>query len=167
MNKLFGIGLSIIALPFACGVPNASPTIEATLSDSLVGTWRVIAQLPEPSPSAEPPRPRGSEPRGYLVYDQTGHVLWQVLRRGAADSLRVRSWAEVPDSILKPLLAGFQAYFGTYAVDESARLVTHRLEGEFLPRAGQIEVATPFRLRGDTLTLGADSLERWVFVRVR
>ena len=109
----------------------------------------------------------GSKPRGYLVYDATGHVFLQVQDAGA-DSLRQRSWQQAPDSILTRLLSGFRAYFGTYAVDSSALMVTHRIEGEFLPQGrGTVEVATPFRLLGDSLTLGADSLEQWHFVRVR
>ena len=105
--------------------------------------------------------------QGYLVYDPTGHVFAQLARRGAADSLSLRRWYELPDSLLRNLVGGFRAYFGTYQVDIAARMVTHRIEGEFLPRRGQDEVATPFRLSADTLTLGADSTERWIFVRVR
>jgi hypothetical protein len=101
------------------------------------------------------------------VYDATGHVLWQVQGADARDSLLVRRWPDVPDSILRLMLRGFHAYFGTYTVDSLARVVTHRIEGEFLPRSGSVEVATPFRITGDTLRLGSDSSEHWVFVRVR
>lgn len=150
---------------FALGACQASGDQQAreVVADSLVGTWRVIAHVPPSSSDPAPARPV----RGYLVYDPTGHVFVQVMQRGAADSLTVRRWYDVPDSILRTMVDGFRAYFGTYQVDYASRVVTHRIEGEFLPRAGQAEVATPFGLRGDTLTLGADSLERWVFVRIR
>jgi hypothetical protein len=83
-----------------------------------------------------------------------------------ADSVK-SLWRDVPDSVLKRLLHGFQGYFGTYTVDSVAQLVIHRIEGELLPRFGSVEVATPYQLRGDSLILGADSLEQWHFVRVR
>jgi len=101
-----------------------------------------------------------------LVYDQTGHVFLQVQDIAAADSVK-SGWRGAPDSVLKKILRGFQAYFGTYAVDSVGQLVTHRIEGELLPRFGTVEVATPFRLWGDSLILGVDSLEQWHFVRVR
>ena len=59
------------------------------------------------------------------------------------------------------------AYFGTYSVDSAAQLVTQRIEGELLSRLGSVEVATPYRLHGDSLILGTDSLEQWIFVRVQ
>lgn len=149
-------------LQSACSNSRDRPAPAAAL-DSLVGTWRVITHVqPNVSDSSA-----ASPLRGYVVYDATGHVFVQVLQRSAADSLTVRRWYELPDSILKKMVHGFRAYFGTYQVDRAAQLITHRIEGEFLPRAGQAEVATPYELRGDTLKLGADSSERWIFVRVR
>ena len=100
------------------------------------------------------------------MYDATGHVFLQVQDAGTSDSVRSR-WRGAPDSVLKKVLHGFQAYFGTYMVDSISQMVTHRIEGELLPRFGTVEVATPFRLRGDSLILGADSLEQWLFVRIR
>jgi hypothetical protein len=155
--------LAFLALPGACTAPGDQQAPVVVVADSLVGTWRVIAHL---QPSGNDGSPSNVF-RGYLVYDRTGHVFVQLMRRGAADSLSVRRWFDMPDSILKGMVGGFRAYFGTYRVDDAARMVTHRIEGEFLPRRGEAEVATPFGLRGDTLTLGADSSERWLFVRVR
>ena len=154
--------VAVFLLQSACSSSRDRPVPAAAL-DSLVGTWRIIGHVqPNVSDSSA-----ASPWRGYVVYDATGHVFVQVMQRSAADSLTVRRWYELPDSILKEMVRGFRAYFGTYRVDQAAQLVTHHIEGEFLPRAGQAEVATPYRVRGDTLKLGADSAERWVFVRVR
>lgn len=59
------------------------------------------------------------------------------------------------------------AYFGTYRADYSAGRVVHHIEAEIPPNAGETEVATPFRVRGDTLTLGPDSATHWTFIRVK
>ena len=83
-----------------------------------------------------------------------------------SDSLRLRDWYGEGLELTR-ILRSFRAYFGTFSIDTIAGLVTHRIEGEMLPQRGPIEVATPFRIRGDSLVLGADSLERWLFVRVR
>ena len=159
-------GVIILALACACGDNDGSVPVPTAI-DSLIGTWRVAGHTLPAARDNSLAFPFGTRPRGYLVYDATGHVFFQVQRTGVADSLRNRPWRDAPDSVLKEVLEGFQAYFGTYAVDASARIVTHRIEGEFLPRLGQTELATPFRFRPDSLILGTDSLERWIFVRVR
>ena len=156
------LSLAAFFLPSAC-TTSADRQVTVPVADSLIGTWRAIAHVQPSRSDSSPTHPV----LGYVVYDQTGHVFVQVMERGAADSLSVRLWYDVPDSILKSMVRGFRAYFGTYQVDAAARMVTHRIEGEFLPRVGHTEVATPFGLKVDTLTLGADSSDRWVFVRVR
>ena len=161
---MFRISFLTAAIGLAC--VGESTVIEQAPVASLVGTWRIVRHS-APAGSDSTSLQLGSKPRGYLVYDAKGHVFLQVQDAGA-DSLRQRPWREAPDSVLTRLLSGFRAYFGTYTVDSSALMVTHRIEGEFLPEGrGTVEVATPFRLHGDSLTLGADSLEQWHFVRVR
>ena len=147
----------------ACAGSERAPKEQAA---NLVGTWRIQRHTPAAGADDSASLRFGSRPRGYLVYDATGHVFLQVQDVDLADSVKSR-WRGAPDSVLRGLLQGFQAYFGTYAVDSAAQLVTHRIEGELLPRFGTVEVATPYRLRGDSLILGADSLEQWHFVRVR
>jgi hypothetical protein len=143
-----------------------SDSVATVPTATLVGTWRIVRHAPAPGSSDSASLSFGSRPRGYLVYDPTGHVFLQVQDIVHADSVKSR-WRDAPDSVLKGLLHGFQAYFGTYTVDSVEQLVTHRIEGELLPRFGSVEVATPYQLRGDSLILGADSLEQWHFVRVR
>ena len=73
----------------------------------------------------------------------------------------------VPSATLRSLLTGAAAYFGTYQADYSRGRVVHRIEGEVPPNIGTTEIATPFRLRGDSLQLGGDSTRHWIFIRVR
>lgn len=161
MNHGRWLTVAALFLQTACSTAEDRPT-PAVVADTLVGTWRAVAHRQPNSDSL------GSNPvRGYLVYDATGHVFVQVMQRSTADSLSIRRWSDVPDTILRNMVRGFRAYFGTYQVDRAAQLVTHHIEGEFLPGAGQSEVATPYQLRGDTLILGTDSSERWMFVRIR
>ena len=154
--------LAFLLVTSACAKP---PPVERS-AESLVGTWRIVRHSPAVRADSDDALAFGSRPRGYLVYDQTGHVFLQIQDAAGADSVKSR-WRGAQDSVLRKLLLGFQAYFGTYAVDSFAQMVTHHIEGELLPRFGTVEVATPFRLLGDSLILGADSLEQWHFVRVR
>jgi len=76
-------------------------------------------------------------------------------------------WDGADSATLKSLLNSAAAYFGTYQADYANGRVVHRIEGEIPPNLGTTEVATPFRLYGDSLQLGRDSSTHWVFVRVR
>ena len=72
-----------------------------------------------------------------------------------------------PAADLLLLMDGYAAFFCTYVVDTLARTVTHHVEGELPIKRGQYEVATPFRVNGDSLVLGVDSVRAWWFVRVQ
>ena len=154
--------LCVVAGGGACA---SEKPVQRSQAASLVGTWRIVHHISAVGADSGS-LVFGSRPRGYLVYDATGHVFLQVQDSVKADTVK-SLWREAPDSVLKKVLLGFQAYFGTYVVDSTGQVVTHRIEGELLPRFGSVEVATPFRLSGDSLILGADSLEQWHFVRVR
>jgi hypothetical protein len=141
-------------------------TARSDTSAPIVGTWRAESYVARRSD--EPPRyPLGSTPRAYLVYDATGHVFFQAaVEPQVLDDARGR-WREADSTSLATLLRAGLAYFGTYSVDRVSRRVTHRIEGEFPPSSGTTEVATPYRVVGDTLVLGVDSLTHWRFQRVR
>ena len=109
--------------------------------------------------------PLGDSLRGYLAYDASGHVMFGVVSpRDSAHQLSPRGsdrgW-------MRPrfLPQNFAGFFGTYTIDRVHRSVTHRLEGEHPSGAGTMEIATPYRVVRDTLTIGSDSTTRWLFVR--
>jgi len=98
-------------------VARRSPTSELSARDRLMGSWRQV--------SDEETLPNGSVVRqdeiGLVTYDASGHMSEQVMRRSASD-------VQVPsDSIY--LNNGFDAYFGTYTIDEAKHTITHRVEG--------------------------------------
>ncbi|MBC8090070.1 MAG: lipocalin-like domain-containing protein [Phycisphaerae bacterium] len=142
------------------------PTAAATAADSVRGTWRLLPYPTCPGSDSIAP-PFGRTPVGYLVYEATGHVFWQVMRRSAMDSLQSGMRRGVPDTTLYRLSRAFSAQFGTYSVDINQRTVTHQYEGESVPWGTSFEVATPFRLSADSLFIGRDTLTWLRFIRVR
>jgi len=50
-------------------------------------------------------------------------------------------------------LNGYDAYFGTYSVDENAHTITHHLEGALVESDVGKELVRGFQMSGDTLTL--------------
>jgi hypothetical protein len=151
----------------ACGRDRPSREVSGAGRPSLVGTWRA-ADFTNPSGRDSTARhPLGRPPRAYLVYDATGHVFFQMVNGVfATPELRGR-WAQADSATLRALLGGAAAYFGTYDADYESGRVIHHIEGEIPPNLGTSEVATPFRLRGDSLQLGHDSTVHWLFLRAR
>lgn len=134
---------------------------------SLQGTWRVVSYTARSTTDSGVATPFGPTPRGYLEYTRTGHVLFQVLRPSAIDSIAHAVAQDAPPETFVVLRDVYDGYFGTYRVDTVAGRVTHRIEGEVPVRRGSTEVSLLYRVTADSLMLGADSLYGWRFVRVR
>jgi len=135
------------------------------LSATLPGTWQLLSRIDVTAAGERKPEPSlGDDPIALLIYDRSGHFAAQFMRR---DRSVVVADAAGSGSNNSRARDGYDAYFGTYVVDDRTNAVTQTLVGEIPPNLGTTEVATPFRLRGDTLQLGGDSVAHWVFVRVR
>jgi len=122
-------------------VARRSPTSELSARDRLMGSWRQV--------SDEETLPNGSVVRqdeiGLVTYDASGHMSEQVMRRSASD-------VQVPsDSIY--LNNGFDAYFGTYTIDEAKHTITHRVEGSVARQLVGKDLVRSFAFEGDRLTL--------------
>jgi hypothetical protein len=148
-----------LALAAACARPDTAAKPPANARQQLIGTWRAVEYSRGPDNARE--YPFGQPPRGYIVYDATGHVFFQVGSRGQQTPPPNKSWSQADSSTLEQLIRGSSAYFGTYTVDETNGTVTHRIEGEIPPWRATTEVAHPFTVRNDTLSIAS-----WVFVRV-
>jgi len=148
-----------MALAVACSKPDATAKPPASAKQQLIGTWRAVEYSTGSDEARNYPFGR---PRGYIVYDATGHVFFQVGSRGQQTPPPGKNWSQADSSTLEQLVRGSSAYFGTYTVDETNGTVTHRIEGEIPPWRATTEVARPFEIHHDTLSIAS-----WVFVRVR
>ena len=121
---------------------------------SLVGTWRFVEITDIDSTGAEV-HYYGDKPCGYIIYTATGQVSVHI--------------AQCQTSDLSPpeLAATYNGYFGTYTVNEARGLVTHLVEGGSAPDYIGTPQQRPFKVTGDTLTLGDGRTWKRVLVRVR
>jgi hypothetical protein len=137
------MGLLMLAFLFS-GFANenavkATSAASPALKDEIIGTWRLNSRIIRQADGSESFDPRfGEHPVGYISYDRVGHMSIQQMR---------------PDRPKNDPLNGFEAYFGTYTVDEQKKTVTHHIEGDMLSdRVGQ-ELRREFEIKGDQLTL--------------
>jgi len=102
-------------------------THDVPLSRSLPGTWLLESRVDLTASGERRPEPAlGEDPVALLIYDRAAHFAVQFMRRdrtgvvpevaaGAANNSRARD--------------GYDAYFGTYTVDDASSTVTQRLLG--------------------------------------
>jgi hypothetical protein len=164
-GRALGAFVAIVMIS-GCSGSNSPPSAFAS-ERPLVGTWRVAAYVNPAARDSAGAFPLGRSPLGYLVYDRTGHVFFHVVSGVAAQPGARGRWQSADSAALGRLLSDAAAYFGTYTADYSRGTVVHHIEGETPPNIGTTEVATPFRVNGDTLILGRDSVRHWRFMRVR
>ncbi len=140
----------------------ASATQPRDRFDSLVGTWRVVRFCDRDATGALAD-PLGPNPIGYFVYTATGELSIQAMRTPptgptAGEPVQLRSLGD-----LRPFYFG---YFGTYTVLSESTVVHHVQGGTFPEYIGTDQVRS-YRIRGDTLSIGAPRFDCRVLLRSR
>lgn len=121
------------------------------LRDQFVGTWTLVSQEYRDE-NDQVVYPAGTESAGVIIYDAAGNMAVQIMRLdrppfASGDIL------DGTDAEIRAAYQGYNAYFGTYTVDEAQRIVTHHLSGALFPnRVGQDQIRY-FAFEGTRLTL--------------
>lgn len=138
-------------------------------ADALIGTWRVV-KFADLDKDGKWQYRFGEHPRGYIVYDATGHVHIQIMKVPPVAPFPEGNVAEGKAPSAEHALAAYTAYvayFGTYTVDEKKHVVTHHVEGSLAPEFTDTDQPRPFKLEGDRLEIGDGKTWRRVLERVR
>jgi hypothetical protein len=136
---------------------------------ALIGTWRLV-EFADLDKGGKWQYKYGEHPRGYIVYDATGHVHIQIMKvPPLAPFQEAKTDDDGPPSAEHAIAAymAYAAYFGTYTVDEGKHVVTHHVEGSQKPDYTDTEQPRPFKLEGDRLEIGDGKTWRRVLERVR
>jgi hypothetical protein len=106
-----------------------------TLGSQLIGTWRLFARDDHTlggEPRVDPIL--GADPIAILIYDTAGNFAAQFMKRDRSAAAVVAP-APSPAAPTRPggnnstAVNGYDAYFGTYTVDETSGTVTQTLVG--------------------------------------
>jgi hypothetical protein len=134
----------LLVLLFCSGFTNeraakASRPPAPALKIAIIGTWRLDSRAVRQADGSESFAPSyGPNPVGYLTYDSVGHMSIQQMR---------------PNRPKKDTTDGYEAYFGTYSVDEQKKTVTHHIEGDLLPERVGKDFQREIEIKGDQLLL--------------
>jgi hypothetical protein len=123
-----------------------------TLAAQLVGTWRLVSR--EDHTAAGEPRVDpglGADPIALLAYDAAGNFTAQFMKRDRSTDVGVATGrAGVNNSTA---VNGYDAYFGTYTVDEASGSVTQLLEGALSPSDVGMIVTREMRVEENRLII--------------
>jgi hypothetical protein len=111
----------------------------AGVRKKFIGVWKLISGESRDKVTGVVRYPWGTKPVGRLAYDDGGRVFAQLMNpdrrsvgrmanRDAAAAIETASAEE-----MREILTGFNAYFGTFDVDEPDRTVIHHLQSALIP----------------------------------
>jgi hypothetical protein len=137
-------------------LPPFIPVNEIPLSQALPGTWELLSRIDVAANGERRAEPSlGEDPVAWLIYDRSGHFAAQFMRRdrsgfipdgpaGAANNSRA--------------VGGYDAYFGTYTIDDTTGTVTQTLVGSLAPETVGLVVTRAMQVMEDTLIIKLDTM---------
>lgn len=130
-------------------------TSDAPLSTSLPGTWLLKSRIDVTASGERRVEPSlGEDPVALLTYDRSGHFAAQFMKR---DRSAVLSEGPIGAANNTRAQAGYDAYFGTYTVDDAANTVTQRLLGSLSQENVGAVLTREVHVRGDELVIRLDT----------
>jgi hypothetical protein len=125
----------------------------APLSHVVIGTWELSSRedrTPNGERVVEPSL--GHDPVALLIYDRSGHFAAQFMRRGRG-SAPEEDGVPAASSNNSRARNGYDAYFGTYTVDDVNGTVTQTLLGALSPENVGMVLTRAMSVIGDRLTI--------------
>lgn len=122
-----------------------------SLSRNLPGTWLLQSRIDvTPTGERHPDPLLGEDPVSLLIYDRTGHFAAQFMKRDRSNVV-----AAGPTNARNNTQAqgGYDAYFGTYSVDDATGVVTQTLMGSLSAGNVGMVLSRAMQVEGDTLTI--------------
>jgi hypothetical protein len=117
----------------------------------LLGTWRLVSREDRNEVGERRVDPGlGADPLGLLVYDTGGNFAAQFMRRDRVDASQP---SPTGGSNNTSAVNGYDAYFGTYTVDEKTGTVTQSLAAALSPTNVGMVVTRNLRVEGDSLVI--------------
>jgi Lipocalin-like domain len=132
------------------------------LSQQLVGTWVLLSRVDRTRSGERRIEPMlGEDPIALLHYDSCGHFAAQFMKRNRGADAVAPPVAAAAVASAAPnntrAQGGYDAYFGTYTVDDAQGTVTQTLVGALsAANVGQV-LTRAMSVEGDTLTIAVDT----------
>ena len=126
MNRRYALRLTAIAAFGLALLPGAAVSQQKSLKDQLVGTWTPVSWEQDAAGGGKFQR-FGAPPKGVTVFEANGRFIQIFLRPDLPKIASNNLSSPTPDEA-KAIVGGAIAYYGTYTVDEAAKIVSYRIE---------------------------------------
>jgi hypothetical protein len=132
------------------------PTLSfAPLSKTLAGSWLLKSRIDIDASGERHPDPAlGEDPVALLIYDRGGHFAAQFMKRDRSDPVPDGPAAAPNNSRAQ---GGYDAYFGTYSIDDAAGTVTQTLLGALSPQNVGMTLTRAMQVVDDMLIIKLDT----------
>ena len=126
------------------------------LSATLPGTWQLLSRIDVTASGERRPEPSlGDDPLALLIYDRSGHFAAQFMRRDRS--------GDVPDGPSgaknnSRAQGGYDAYFGTYTIDDEKGSVTQHLLGSLSRENVGTVLTRAMEAQDDTLVIRLETM---------
>jgi hypothetical protein len=155
-HLLLGLVLAMVATIPATSQPAGSD------ARKIVGIWRLVSITTHGKVNPL----RGAKPTGYIFYTASGEMgaMIQPDRPPIAKAGKQPSGEEA-----QAALRGFTSYWGTYTIDEKAKIVTHHRKHSVQPGHKPDDARRAYRFEGDDRLVlggvGSGNANTWVRVK--
>ncbi|HYM79430.1 MAG TPA: lipocalin-like domain-containing protein [Candidatus Dormibacteraeota bacterium] len=141
----------------ALGLPAqtaTAPTPDATnIREKLIGSWRLVSRDEQ---FADGKMQTRTDAVGVIMYTADGHMAVQIM---------LPEKSEAPDNPVRYQQAGYEAYQGTYTIDEKAHTVTHHVESALVRSLIGKDLTRVYRFEGKQLILKSSRAdEHWAII---
>jgi len=121
-------------------------------SSSLVGSWELLSRVDRAANGDERREPTlGPDPIAFLVFDSAGHFAAQFMKRDRTTApVVLGASGPANNSVAR---GGYDAYFGTYTLDEARGVLSTLLRGALSQENVGQTFVRHVRVEGDLLTL--------------
>jgi hypothetical protein len=151
MNRRNVLSVSAVTVLGLALLPSSAISQQKSLKDQLVGTWTLVSWDQTNKDGTKFQR-FGANPKGVNVFDANGRFFSMFARSDLPKVASNNPSTPTPEEG-KALVGGAISYFGTYTVDEAAKVVTLRLEASSYPNLLGIDN------KRTIITLTADELK--------
>jgi hypothetical protein len=123
------------------------------LSDLIVGTWEVVTRIDRTRDGTEVEEPSlGTDPVALIIFDASGRFSAQFMRRSAVTIGETSPLGRAAPNNSRAV-NGYDAYFGTYEVDDKGNLVTLTLAAALSRENVGMVLTREMAVEGDQLVI--------------
>jgi len=131
MNRRSIISLSAMTTLGLALLPGSTFAQQKSLREQLIGTWTVVSWEQTIKDGSKLQR-FGTNPKGVNFFDADGHFFIMFARPDLPKIASNNASTMTPEEA-QAIASGSIAYFGTYTVDETSKIITLRVESSSRP----------------------------------